>query len=386
MSLLGITEELQLTHQDIALHAQGPEWKAALAARIVWKEKEIEEITCRQKGKIKHQERIRDRKRIETEFKARKNFSIEYTPAQTSILYHPAANGLLWVSSHGTEHHSSSHNLETLKARWPQATIHTTNATQTAHLTLWVKNTDTAAELLASSAPPHKPTSPQDGLRSTHSFSWTWTHATAVPELKALALTLSEAFHRGRLSHSTGTFVTNDLTNWTAEVTEPREIRVLSILLPDLTDTAELLELSNTWDATSLVDRNLLITAGPWKKTNKTIAWETFLEREGLPTHACCPTKNCWSQDPIIISQGHVKRWDDHPKSINAGLKPLPEEPPDAIPCHSSRTLKTFCQKCWDMTDFRHNVKHVEDMAFMHEAGVFTEKITTQGKRLRGNE
>ena len=86
MSLLGIPEELQLTHQDIARHAQGPEWKAALAARIIWKEKEIEEITCRQKGKIKHQERIRDRKRIETEFKARKNFSIEYTPAQTNIL------------------------------------------------------------------------------------------------------------------------------------------------------------------------------------------------------------------------------------------------------------------------------------------------------------
>ncbi len=33
---------------------------------------------------------------------------------------------------------------------------------------------------------------------------------------------------------------------------------------------------------------------------------------------------------------------------------------------------------------FRHNVKHVEDMAFMHEAGVFTEKITTHVKRLRG--
>jgi hypothetical protein len=95
MSLLGITEELQLTHQDIALHAQGPEWTAALTARIDWKEKEIEEITCRQKGKIKHQERMRDRQRIETEFKARKNFSIEYTPAQTNILYHPAANGLL---------------------------------------------------------------------------------------------------------------------------------------------------------------------------------------------------------------------------------------------------------------------------------------------------
>jgi hypothetical protein len=91
MSLLGITEELQLTHQDVALHAQGPEWKAALAARIDWKEKEIEEITCRQKGKIKHQERIRDRKRIETEFKARKNFGTEFTPTQTNILYHPAA-------------------------------------------------------------------------------------------------------------------------------------------------------------------------------------------------------------------------------------------------------------------------------------------------------
>jgi hypothetical protein len=286
MSLLGITEELQLTHQDIARHAQGPEWKAALTARIEWKENEIEEITCRQKGKIKHQERIRDRKRIETEFKARKNFSIEYTPAQTSILYprHPADNGLLWVSSHEAEHRSSVYILETLKMRWPQATIHTTNATQTAHLTLWAKNIDAAAELLASIAPLHEPTNPQDGLRSTHSFSWTWTHPTAVPELKALALTLAEAFHRGQLSHSTGTLVTTDLINWTAEETAIREIRVISILLPDLTDTTELLQLSNTWDTTSLVGRNLLITTGPWKQTNKTIAWETFLEREGLPT------------------------------------------------------------------------------------------------------
>jgi hypothetical protein len=263
MSLLGITEELQLTHQDIIQHAQGPEWKAALVARIVWKEKEIEEITCKQKGKIKHQERIRDRKRIETEFKARKNFSIEYTPAQTNILYHPAANGLLWVSDHKEEPCSSGYNLETLKARWPQAKIHDTNMTQTAHLTLWAKNTDTAAELLARIAPPHESTNPQDGLRSTHSFSWTRTHSTAVPELKALALTLSEAFHRGQLSHSTGTLVTTDLIHWTVEETTPREIRVLSILLPDLTDTAELLTLSNTWDTTSLVDRSLLITTGP---------------------------------------------------------------------------------------------------------------------------
>jgi hypothetical protein len=101
---------------------------------------------------------------------------------------------------------------------------------------------------------------------------------------------------------------------------------VLSILLPDLTDTAELLELSNTWDTTSLVERNLLITSGPWKQTNKTIAWETFLEREGLPTHACCPTKNCRNKDPIIISQGRSKLWDDHPKSIKAVLEPCPEE------------------------------------------------------------
>ena len=201
---------------------------------------------------------------------------------------------------------------------------------------------DVAAELLTTIAPLHKPTSSQDDLRSTHSFSWTRTHPTAVLELKALALTLSEAFHRGQLLHNTGTSVTNDLINWTTEITEPREIRVLSILLPDLTDTAELLELSNTWDTTSLVERNLLITAGPWKQTNKTIAWETFLEREGLPTHACCPTKNCRNKDPIIISQGRSKRWDDHPKSIKAVLETCPKEPPDTNSHHSARTLKTF--------------------------------------------
>ena len=117
MSLLGITEELQLTPQDIARHAQGPDWKAALAARIIWKEKEIEEITCRQKGQAKHQERVRDRRRIETEFKARRNFGIEYTPTQTNILYHPAVNGLLWISSHTSEQPSSDRILETLKAR-----------------------------------------------------------------------------------------------------------------------------------------------------------------------------------------------------------------------------------------------------------------------------
>jgi hypothetical protein len=140
---------------------------------------------------------------------------------------------------------------------------------------------DVAAELLADIAPAHKPTSPQEGLRSTHSFIWTRTHPTAVLELQALALTLTEVFHRGKLVHNTGTSTTNDLINWTTDTTESREIHVLSILLPDLTDTAELLELSNTWDTTSIVERNLLITAGPWKQTNKTIAWETFLEREG---------------------------------------------------------------------------------------------------------
>jgi hypothetical protein len=239
---------------------------------------------------------------------------------------------------------------------------------------------DVAAELVAGIAPASKP---QEGLRSTHSFSWTQTHPTAVLELQALALTLSEAFHRGQILHNNGTSTTNDLINWTTE-TEPRKIHVLSILLPDLTDIAELLELSNTWNTTTLVERNLLITAGPWKQTNKTIAWETFLEREGLPTHACCPTEHCRNKDPIIISKGRPKRWDDHPRNIQASLEPCPEEVLDTTSHHPARTLKTFCQKCWDVTDFRHNVKHVEDMDFMHEAGVFTEKITTQGKDSEG--
>jgi len=65
----------------------------------------------------------------------------------------------------------------------------------------------------------------------------------------------------------------------------------LTRTLPDLTDTAELLQSSNTWDTSSLVDRNLLITTGPWIQATKTIAWETFLEREGLPTHECCPVR-----------------------------------------------------------------------------------------------
>jgi hypothetical protein len=69
---------------------------------------------------------------------------------------------------------------------------------------------------------------------------------------------------------------------------------------------------------------------------------------------------------------------------MNTALELHPEEASDTIPHHSSRTLKTFCLKCWDTTDFRHNVKHVEDMALMHKTGVFTEKITTPGKKLRG--
>ncbi len=73
---------------------------------------------------------------------------------------------------------------------------------------------DVAAELLAGIAPAHKPTSPQEALRSTHSFIWTRTHPTAVLELQALALTLTEAFHRGQLVHNTGTSTTNDLINW----------------------------------------------------------------------------------------------------------------------------------------------------------------------------
>ena len=112
-----------------------------------------------------------------------------------------------------------------------------------------------------------------------------------MTELQALALSLATkyTFHKGKISHHTGTLTTTDLANWVSDNAEPREIHLLSIRLPDLADITDLLDLSNTWDTNTLVDRNLLLAAGPWKQANKTITWESFLEREGLPTHACCP-------------------------------------------------------------------------------------------------
>ena len=55
MSLLGITEVLQLTQNDIANHSQGTTWKTGPSSRITWKEEKIDEITSRQMGTTKHQ-------------------------------------------------------------------------------------------------------------------------------------------------------------------------------------------------------------------------------------------------------------------------------------------------------------------------------------------
>jgi hypothetical protein len=92
-------------------------------SRITWKENVIEETTCEQKGKIKHQERVRDLKRIETEFEDSHNYVIEYTPIQTNILYHPNVK------------------------------ITVTGTTHTTHLTLWTVNMDTVSDLFSSIPP-----------------------------------------------------------------------------------------------------------------------------------------------------------------------------------------------------------------------------------------
>ena len=395
MTLLNITEELQLTRQDIAHHARGDLWQAALQSRITWKERVIDEITCKQIGKIKHQERIRDRKRIDTEFKARRNMAIECTPAQTNILFHPAANGILWISTHTDLYPKPTSHSTNLKARWPQAIITESGTEYTAHLTIWATNMDAAATVLASLPllTSHNPEDRQAGsLRSTQSFSWTQTHPLSVAHLKTLAASLSDTkpFQQGRIMYKGGILTSADLNTWTTQNTEQRTIHTLSILLPDLDEVPDLIDLTNTWDTSTLLDRSLLITTGPWEQTNKDIAWETFLEREGLPAHTCCPTPNCPNKNPVIIAQKlrtpHTRRkqWDDHPKATIAALKRNSTENENTTLGQPERLLKTFCHQCWDSTDFRHNVNYVGDMEFMHKAGIFQEKITNPEKRLRG--
>jgi hypothetical protein len=126
--------------------------------------------------------------------------------------------------------------------------------TQTTHLTLWSTNMDTTSVLLTSlPLPTHQPTDQLiDRLRSTRSFNWTRTHRQTTVELHTLTVTLSKkhTFHEGKVSHNTDTLTTTDLTNWTTENTELREIHTLYVLLPDLVGRTSFLELSNTWTPT----------------------------------------------------------------------------------------------------------------------------------------
>ncbi len=125
-----------------------------------------------------------------------------------------------------------------------------------------------------------------------------------------------------------------------------------------------------------------------WVAPGVVANWSAIQELLYERPHAFHQAACCLSKDPVIISQTTPprepsKRWDDHPNNFNKALQQDPGDT-NTSPHHSKRTLNTFCHKCWSATDFRHNATHVEDMTFMHDAGIFKEKIIIPGKRLRG--
>ena len=73
---------------------------------------------------------------------------------------------------------------------------------------------------------------------------------------------------------------------------------------PQLTLVSEVLQISQGWETTSLINRQLLFEEGPWKEENMTIAWELYFQSQGLAPHAWCGTDGCTRTQPQVIVTG----------------------------------------------------------------------------------
>ena len=122
-------------------------------------------------------------------------------------------------------------------------------------------------------------------------------------------------------------------------------------------------------------------------------AWELFFEQGGFSPHAKCNNRGCICSKPSLAILTPEVGNELADEGLRGGLSVegvsdvVEEQSMDVIaPVEGTggrRRLGSFCQNCWQWTDFRSNSEEVRDMSFLFEAGVFKDRCIVGGS-LRG--
>lgn len=82
----------------------------------------------------------------------------------------------------------------------------------------------------------------------------------------------------------------------------------------------------------------VLIEQGPWEQDNLTVAWEQYMQTEGLSPHVHCQHCNCQAKPMVVVTQVKAK---------------------------ARRKTTCFCTECWQFTDKHQGRDQVAAMNFM---------------------
>jgi hypothetical protein len=92
----------------------------------------------------------------------------------------------------------------------------------------------------------------------------------------------------------------------------------------------------------STTTKKVILGQGPWCDEELTMAWERYLQTEGLSQHVCCQHCDSTEKPIIVVTPGRMEQ---------------------------RRQLVCFCTTCWSFTS-RHHSKHVPmDISFRPRAG-----------------
>ena len=129
------------------------------------------------------------------------------------------------------------------------------------------------------------------------------------------------------------------------------------IRMKSLNKIHELLHECQGWMGETQLNRQILLSEGPWTGEDLWIALELYFQTEGLSTHGRCQHEGCGKCKPPIVTR-------------------MPEAGSES----TRRVLCGFCTECWNFTDTRNGREVVGDMDFLTKSGVFKTALKQDGQ------
>ena len=139
------------------------------------------------------------------------------------------------------------------------------------------------------------------------------------------------------------------------------------VRMKSLNKIHELLHECQGWMGGIQLNRQILLSEGPWTGEDLWIVLEKYFQTEGLSTHAKCQHEGCGKCKPTIVTSV---------PGVGSGS--------------TRRVLCGFCTECWNFTDSRNGREVVGDMDVLTKSGVFKGALKQDGQfvivREKGNE